>query len=202
MDMKHFLIATTALLVVVPDVALAYQTNQQAPTTRPTRTGNAQRPSSPAKVQRPAVRPTRPTQVQRPAVRPTRPAQVQRPAVRPTRPAQVQRPNRPSVQPTRPVQRPYVRPPTYRPGQTRPSSFRRIHRPTYNYPRGYSYRRFNIGFILPRLFFANQYYFYDYYALGVGPPPPGYIWVRYGPDLLLVQRRTGRVVDVIYGAFY
>ncbi|WP_231636068.1 RcnB family protein [Novosphingobium sp. ST904] len=32
--------------------------------------------------------------------------------------------------------------------------------------------------------------------------PPGYYWVRYGPDLLLVDRRTRRVVDVIYSAFY
>jgi len=38
--------------------------------------------------------------------------------------------------------------------------------------------------------------------LGLGPPPHGFVWVRYGPDLLLVNRRTGRIVDVIYGAFY
>ncbi|HMI41257.1 MAG TPA: RcnB family protein [Sphingomicrobium sp.] len=95
-----------------------------------------------------------------------------------------------------------MRPPTYRPGQTRPSTFRRIHRPVFHYPRGYSYRRWRTGLFLPSLFFSNQYYFNDYYALGIGPPPRGYVWVRYGPDLLLIQRRTGRIVDVIYGAFY
>jgi len=26
--------------------------------------------------------------------------------------------------------------------------------------------------------------------------------VRYGPDLLMVSIRTGRIADVIYGAFY
>jgi Ni/Co efflux regulator RcnB len=35
----------------------------------------------------------------------------------------------------------------------------------------------------------------------VGRPPKGYRWVRYGPDLLLVNVRTGRISDVIYGAF-
>ena len=38
--------------------------------------------------------------------------------------------------------------------------------------------------------------------MGLEPPPPGYRWVRYGPDLLLVNVRTRRVADVIYGAFY
>jgi hypothetical protein len=26
--------------------------------------------------------------------------------------------------------------------------------------------------------------------------------VRYGPDLLLVDQRTGRIVDTVYGAVY
>jgi len=38
--------------------------------------------------------------------------------------------------------------------------------------------------------------------MGLEPPPRGYRWVRYGPDLLLVNIRTRRVADVIYGAFY
>ena len=64
------------------------------------------------------------------------------------------------------------------------------------------YGGFPRGLFLPRIFLARPYYFYDYYDLGIGPPPPGYIWVRYGPDLLLVNRHTGRIVDVIHGAFY
>jgi Ni/Co efflux regulator RcnB len=48
---------------------------------------------------------------------------------------------------------------------------------------------------------SSTYYFDDYSALGVGPPPYGYRWVRYGPDLLMVETRTGRIGDVIYGAF-
>ena len=50
-----------------------------------------------------------------------------------------------------------------------------------------------LGSILPRLFLSSSYYWSDWGALGLGPPPPGYVWVRYGPDLLLVNRYTGRI---------
>lgn len=90
---------------------------------------------------------------------------------------------------------------TYRIGH-RPTTFRRVNVSSYSYPRGYSYRRWSVGSILPRLFLSGSYYFNDYGALGLGAPPPGYVWVRYGPDLLLVNRYNGRIADVIHGAFY
>ncbi len=83
----------------------------------------------------------------------------------------------------------------------RPSSFRPIHGPVYRYPRGYQYRRWSIGGLLPLIFLSSPYIYNNYYDLGVGPPPPGCYWVRYGPDLLLVRRHSHRIVDVIYGAF-
>lgn len=89
----------------------------------------------------------------------------------------------------------------YRPGH-RPSSFHRIRARPFRYPHGYRYRRWNVGLILPRVFLSNYYYWSDWRALGLLPPPPGYVWVRFGPDLLLVNRYTGRIADVIYGAFY
>lgn len=55
---------------------------------------------------------------------------------------------------------------------------------------------------LPMLFLGSTYIYSNYGDFGFGPPPPGYVWVRYGPDLLLVSRRSGRIADVIYGAFY
>ncbi len=91
--------------------------------------------------------------------------------------------------------------PVYRPGH-RPATFHRIHAPAFRYPHGYHYRHWGIGAILPSLFLTSPYYWTDWAALGIGPPPPGYVWVRYGPDLLLVNRYTGRIADVIYGAFY
>jgi Ni/Co efflux regulator RcnB len=45
-------------------------------------------------------------------------------------------------------------------------------------------------------------YYFDYGFLGVPPPPFGTRWVRYGPDALLVNVRSGRIVDVVYDAFY
>jgi len=52
------------------------------------------------------------------------------------------------------------------------------------------------------VFLSSAYFFANWAALGLDPPPYGYQWVRYGPDLLLVQLNTGRVVDVVYGAVY
>jgi Ni/Co efflux regulator RcnB len=90
---------------------------------------------------------------------------------------------------------------TYRVGH-RPTTFRRMNVSTYRYPRGYNYRRWNVGAVLPSLFLSNSYFFNNYGAMGLGAPPPGYVWVRYGPDLLLVNRYNGRIADVISGAFY
>jgi len=72
----------------------------------------------------------------------------------------------------------------------------------FYYPRGYSYYRWSIGARLPALFLSVQYYFNDYYSYGIAPPPPGYRWVRYGTDLLLVNIYSAEVVDVVYDVFY
>jgi Ni/Co efflux regulator RcnB len=79
---------------------------------------------------------------------------------------------------------------------------RPIRGPVFHYPRGWRYRRWHAGLILPRIFLSSPYFWTNWAALGLYPPPPGYVWVRYGPDLLLVNRYTGRIRDVIYGAFY
>ncbi|HSZ51992.1 MAG TPA: RcnB family protein [Caulobacteraceae bacterium] len=55
---------------------------------------------------------------------------------------------------------------------------------------------------MPTLFLTSTYFFNNWAMMGLEPPPPGYRWVRYGPDLLMVEVFTGRIVDVIYGAFY
>ncbi len=71
----------------------------------------------------------------------------------------------------------------------------------YHYPRGYGYRRYAIGYRLPFIFLEPDFFIYDYNDYGLAPPPPGYQWVRYGPDMLLVDTGTGQVVDAVYGAF-
>lgn len=76
-----------------------------------------------------------------------------------------------------------------------------VRAPAYRYPRGYAYRAWHRGDVLPRLFIAAPY-FLDYAYLGLPPPPPGTRWVRYGPDALLIDLYDDHVVDVIYNAFY
>jgi Ni/Co efflux regulator RcnB len=72
----------------------------------------------------------------------------------------------------------------------------------FRYPSGYAYRSWSVGQSLPQLLFGSAYYFTDYAALGLDSPPYGYQWVRYGPDVLLVNVRTGEILDVIHNAFY
>ena len=80
--------------------------------------------------------------------------------------------------------------------------FNRVHAAPFVYPAGWGYRRWGIGMVLPPLFLVPAYYYAEWAALGLAPPQPGFEWVRYGPDLLLVNVTTGQVVDVVYGAFY
>lgn len=91
------------------------------------------------------------------------------------------------------------------PGQhatARSANIQPVHAGTFRYPRGYHYRRWSVGLVLPTIFLTNYYFYNDWAALGAYPPPRGFVWVRYGPDLLLVNRYSGRIRDVIYGAFY
>jgi Ni/Co efflux regulator RcnB len=77
----------------------------------------------------------------------------------------------------------------------------RVRAPVYYYPRGYAYRRWTAGLILPAVFLTSAYFYDSYAVVGLPPPVPGARWVRYGPDLLLVDLATGQVLDVAYGVF-
>lgn len=174
--MKRLLCAVAAIALMAPAVAAAQQRSDHQNSNR------TQRRQSQSVRQRQQNRQARPARVTH-VTRVTRPARtVER--TRSMSPRQVAR----SL-------------PVYRPGH-RPATFHRIQAQAFSYPRGYRYRRFSTHSILPRLFLSSRYFWTDWAALGVGPPPPGYVWVRYGPDLLLVNRYTGRIADVIYGAFY
>jgi len=72
----------------------------------------------------------------------------------------------------------------------------------YRWPRGFSYQRWTYGQFLPSIFFGQDSWLYDYGDYGLGYPPPGTAWVRYGPDALLIDRYTGQIVEVVYGVFY
>lgn len=70
------------------------------------------------------------------------------------------------------------------------------------YGYGYSYRRFGIGSVLDSLLFGRNYWVSDPWQYRLPPAPPGYQWVRYYNDVILVDTWNGRVVDVIYDFFW
>lgn len=71
----------------------------------------------------------------------------------------------------------------------------------YAYPRGYGARSWSIGLFLPSAFYGPSYYV-DYAPYGLEPPPYGYEWVRVDSDVLLIEIRTGLIVDILYGFYY
>jgi Ni/Co efflux regulator RcnB len=101
---------------------------------------------------------------------------------------------------------PYARPPY---GARPPHRFlssggwhHSLHGSAFRYPPGFAYRIWTTGSILPPIFLTPPYFYDGYATLGLGLPPAGYRWVRYGPDLLLVHTLTGRVADRVEGVFY
>jgi Ni/Co efflux regulator RcnB len=72
----------------------------------------------------------------------------------------------------------------------------------YQRPSGWYAHSWRNGEILPSLFWAQNYWLNDYWMFGLSPPPYGYVWVRNGPDALLIDRTTGAIVEVIDGVFY
>jgi hypothetical protein len=80
----------------------------------------------------------------------------------------------------------------------------RYRAPRYYNPYGYrhGYRRFSIGIYLDTLFFGSRYWLNDPWDYRLPPAPYGCRWVRYYDDVLLVDVRSGYVVDVIYDFFW
>lgn len=78
------------------------------------------------------------------------------------------------------------------------------HLPRYYAPygRGYGYRRFGIGLTLDSVLFGPNYWIGDPWAYRLPPAYGPYRWVRYYDDALLVDIRSGYVVDVVYDIFW
>jgi Ni/Co efflux regulator RcnB len=73
---------------------------------------------------------------------------------------------------------------------------------SYRAPQGYSYRRWSWGQSLPAIYFGRDYWISDYASYGLFAPPHGLVWVRFGPDALLIDEYSGEIVQVDYGLFY
>jgi Ni/Co efflux regulator RcnB len=67
--------------------------------------------------------------------------------------------------------------------------------------RGWSYRPVTVGFRLRPAFYSPRYYISDYGLYHLRAPHSRWLrWIRYGDELLLVNIRTGRVLQAVpYG---
>lgn len=69
-------------------------------------------------------------------------------------------------------------------------------------PPGFYIRSWSSGDHLPWGWYGSSYRLNDWYSYGLPWPPPGFDWVRVGPDVLLVDRFSGRVVQVVRMVFW
>jgi Ni/Co efflux regulator RcnB len=85
--------------------------------------------------------------------------------------------------------------------------YRRTHRdvfrgPAYVGPRGYRYRPVAVGYRFTPAYYSSRYVIADPYRYRLPRPTGWNRWVRYGNDVLLVNTRTGRVIEVHNGFFW
>jgi Ni/Co efflux regulator RcnB len=65
--------------------------------------------------------------------------------------------------------------------------------------RHWTYRPINVGYRLQPSFYGSRYYITDYSMYDLQAPHSRWLrWIRYGNDLLLVNIRTGRVMNVVH----
>jgi hypothetical protein len=69
-------------------------------------------------------------------------------------------------------------------------------------PYGWGYQPFQIGWRLWPSYYSNRYWINDPWMYRLPYAPPGYVWVRYWNDALLVDTWSGEVVDMIPGFFW
>ena len=74
--------------------------------------------------------------------------------------------------------------------------------PRWYQPASFRYVRYSYGQRLPRVYFVRDYWLTNFWAFGLFAPPPGYVWVRYGSDALLIDEFTGEIVQVQYNIFF
>lgn len=72
---------------------------------------------------------------------------------------------------------------------------------SWSAPRGYRYRPVNVGYRFDRAFY-DQRYWVDPYRYHLRPVLGSQRWVRYGNDVLLIDVRSGRVLEVNSRFFY
>jgi len=72
----------------------------------------------------------------------------------------------------------------------------------YYDPFGWGYYPYQIGWRMWPSYFGSRYWINDPWMYRLPYAPPGYRWIRYWNDAVLVDTWTGTVVDVIPGFFW
>lgn len=72
----------------------------------------------------------------------------------------------------------------------------------YHSPRGHAYRPVRVGVNLNPAFYGNRYWINDPYSYRLPRAQIGTRYIRYGNDVLLINTRTGRVLQVYDRFFY
>jgi Ni/Co efflux regulator RcnB len=78
----------------------------------------------------------------------------------------------------------------------------RFHVGAYRRPHGWYAHHWVIGNRLPSAWFARDYWLTDWALYGLWAPIDGLIWVRVGPDAMLIDPATGEIVAVDYDLFF
>lgn len=76
------------------------------------------------------------------------------------------------------------------------------YRDPWRAPRGFYLRTWSFGEFYPRTWFGDGYWISDAWRYDLPLPPPGFEWVRSGPDALLIDRFSGRIVQVVRDVFW
>jgi Ni/Co efflux regulator RcnB len=85
--------------------------------------------------------------------------------------------------------------------------YRRDHRdayrrPAYIGPRGYRYRPVVVGYRFAPTYYSSRYIVADPWRYRLPAATGNQRWVRYGNDVVLVNVRNGRVIQVYNGFFW
>jgi Ni/Co efflux regulator RcnB len=68
--------------------------------------------------------------------------------------------------------------------------------------RNWRYRPVTVGYTLQPAFFGQRYYVSNYNMYQLRSPGRHQRWIRYGDDLLLVNVRSGRVLQVVHNRYW
>jgi Ni/Co efflux regulator RcnB len=78
----------------------------------------------------------------------------------------------------------------------------RFHLGFYYDPFGWGYSPYQIGWRLWPSYYSSRYWISDPWEYRLPYAPPGYRWIRYWNDAVLVDTWSGQVVDVIHNFFW